>query len=187
MPNDLSVKLPADLALDPAGVGVAFERLAEFAHGLPDPLAVVGVRRGGVHLGRRLVQRLSEAGRQVPPLGILDIGLYRDDAFSAAHRPVVGPTEMGFALDGRSVLLCDDVLYTGRTIRAALDELMDFGRPRRVYLAVLIDRGGRELPIAADVVGAQLTVPTGASVEVRLREDGGVDEVRIEPRPAGGA
>ena len=187
LPNHRAVTVSTDHALDAAGVAAAFERIAQFALGVPDPLAVVGVRRGGVHLGQRLVQRLTEAGRTVPPLGILDIALYRDDAFRAAHRPQVGVTEIGFDLEGRSVLLCDDVLYTGRTIRAALDELMDFGRPRRVYLAALIDRGGRELPIAADVVGAALTVPPQANVEVHFGEDGGADEVRIERRASGGS
>ena len=166
---------------------LALERLATFVVAIPGPLAVIGVRRGGVHLASRLVQRLVASGRQPPPpLGVLDIALYRDDAFQAAHRPKVGPTEIAFSIEGRPVVLCDDVLYTGRTIRAALDELMDFGRPQRVYLAVLVDRGGRELPIAADVVGAHLTVPADASVEVRFHEEGGVDEVRIEQRAKGG-
>jgi pyrimidine operon attenuation protein / uracil phosphoribosyltransferase len=174
------------IALDAAAVQVAFERVASYVLNIPGPLAVIGVRRGGVHLAERLGQRLAAAGRQPPPsLGVLDIALYRDDAFVSAHRPKVGPTEISFSIEGRPVVLCDDVLYTGRTIRAALDELMDFGRPQRVYLAVLIDRGGRELPITADIAGATLQVPSDASVEVHFREEGGTDEVRIEPRARG--
>jgi pyrimidine operon attenuation protein/uracil phosphoribosyltransferase len=178
------VETSSQIVLDAAGVSAAFERIAAFVLKIPGPVAVVGVRRGGVHLAARLVQRLAQAGRQpAPPLGVLDIGLYRDDAFRAAHLPVVGPTEISFPIDGRPVVLCDDVLYTGRTIRAAIDELMDFGRPQRVYLAVLIDRGGRELPIAADVAGERLEAPAGTNVEVRFREDGGVDEVLLQQRP----
>jgi len=145
-------------------------------------IAIVGIRRGGVHLAERLRRELAGAGRTVP-IGTLDIALYRDDLSERDSAPVVGPTDIRFPVTGKTIVLVDDVLYTGRTVRAALDELVDFGRPRRVLLAVLVDRGGRELPIAADVVGAQLTVPDAEQVEVRLVEGGAAeDAVVVKPR-----
>ncbi|HVI74659.1 MAG TPA: bifunctional pyr operon transcriptional regulator/uracil phosphoribosyltransferase PyrR [Anaeromyxobacteraceae bacterium] len=146
-------------------------------------LAVVGIRRGGVHLAQRLRKQIAAFTGTEPPMGTLDISLYRDDLSELAVAPVVGPTDIRFPVTGKTIVLVDDVLYTGRTVRAALDELVDFGRPRRVLLAVLVDRGGRELPIAADVVGVQLQVPDRDQVEVRLVE-GGVkeDEVLVKPR-----
>ena len=146
-------------------------------------LAIVGIRRGGVHLAERLRRELAGAlGRDVP-LGTLDISLYRDDLSELSVAPVVGPTDIRFPVTGKTIVLVDDVLYTGRTVRAALDELVDFGRPRRVLLAVLVDRGGRELPIAPDVVGAQLEVPANEQVEVQLREGGAAqDAVVVKPR-----
>ncbi len=135
-----------------------------------------------MHLAERLRRELAGAGRAVP-IGTLDIALYRDDLSEHASAPVVGPTDIRFPVTGKTIVLVDDVLYTGRTVRAALDELVDFGRPRRVLLAVLVDRGGRELPIAADVVGAQLTVPDAEQVEVRLVEGGAAeDAVVVKPR-----
>jgi len=146
-------------------------------------LALVGIRRGGVHLGERLRAEIQRAAGQDVPFGTLDIALYRDDVGARAEAPVVGPTDVRFAVQGRTIVLVDDVLYTGRTVRAALDELVDFGRPRRVWLAVLVDRGGRELPVAADFVGVRVEVPEGQDVEVRLREAGAPDdEVVIRPR-----
>ncbi len=146
-------------------------------------LAIVGIRRGGVHLAQRLKRELAAAtGREVP-VGTLDIALYRDDLSERASAPVVGPTDIRFPVTGKTIVLVDDVLYTGRTVRAALDELVDFGRPRRVLLAVLIDRGGRELPIAPDVVGALVEVPQADQVEVRLKEAGDAeDAVVVKPR-----
>ena len=145
-------------------------------------LAVVGIRRGGVHLAERLRRELSAAGGEVP-IGTLDIALYRDDLSERAPAPLVGPTVIDFSVTGKTIVLVDDVLYTGRTVRAALDELVDFGRPRRVLLAVLVDRGGRELPIAADIVGARLEVPEAEQVEVRLTEGGTpVDQVIVKAR-----
>ena len=168
------------------GIDRALKRMArevvERAH--DGELAVVGIRRGGVHLAERLRRELAGAGRDVP-LGTLDIALYRDDLSERDSAPVVGPTDIRFPVTGKTIVLVDDVLYTGRTVRAALDELVDFGRPRRVLLAVLVDRGGRELPIAADVVGAQLTVPDSEQVEVRLVE-GGAAEDAVVVKPRGG-
>jgi len=153
------------------------------AAGVADGLAIVGVRRGGVHLAARLRADLARRLGHQPPLGTLDIALYRDDLAVRGAVPVVGPTDIRFPIEGKTVLLVDDVLYTGRTVRAALDELVDFGRPRRVWLAVLVDRGGHELPIAADFAGATLAVPDGQDVQVKLREDGaGEDAVVIATR-----
>ncbi len=151
--------------------------------GEADSLAVVAIRRGGVRLAARLRARLAkELGREVPA-GTLDIALYRDDLAQRGAAPVIGATEIGFPLDGKTVLLVDDVLFTGRTVRAALDELVDFGRPRRVWLAVLVDRGGRELPISADFSGARVDAAASDDVQVRLKEDGAAEDVVVvKPR-----
>jgi len=146
-------------------------------------LAIVGIRRGGVFLAQRLRGELSRALGAEPPLGTLDIALYRDDVAEQGAAPVIGPTDIRFPVQGKTIVLVDDVLYTGRTVRAALDELVDFGRPRRVWLAVLVDRGGRELPIAADFAGARIEVRDEDDVQVRLRESGaGEDAVVVKPR-----
>jgi pyrimidine operon attenuation protein/uracil phosphoribosyltransferase len=151
--------------------------------GSAEALAIVGIRRGGVHLAARLRQALTGLLGHEPPAGTLDIALYRDDLAARGAAPVVGPTDIRFPVHGKTIVLVDDVLYTGRTVRAALDELVDFGRPRRVWLAVLVDRGGHELPIAADFIGTRLEVPEGQDVQVRLREDGkGEDAVLISGR-----
>jgi pyrimidine operon attenuation protein/uracil phosphoribosyltransferase len=170
------------------GIERALKRMAgeivERARGTRGDLAVVGIRRGGVHLAQRLRREIAALTRQEPPVGTLDIALYRDDT-SERGSPVVGPTDIPFSVSGKTIVLVDDVLYTGRTVRAALDELVDFGRPRRVLLAVLVDRGGRELPIAADVVGARLEVAERDQVEVRLVESGAAeDAVVVQPRGA---
>ncbi len=146
-------------------------------------LAIVGIRRGGVFLAQRLRAELSQALGVEPPIGTLDIALYRDDLAEKGAAPVIGPTDVRFPVQGKTIVLVDDVLYTGRTVRAALDELVDFGRPRRVWLAVLVDRGGRELPIAPDFAGARIEVPETDDVQVRLREGGApADAVVVKPR-----
>jgi|SRR5579862_3416037 len=142
-----------------------------------DGLALIGIRSRGVDLAARLAAKAAAIEGVQVPSGIIDITLYRDDLTRAAQQPQVKGTDIGFALDERQVVLVDDVLYTGRTVRAALDALMDFGRPRSVQLAVLIDRGHRELPIRADYVGKNLPTSTSESVEVRLTERDGRDEV----------
>ena len=147
-------------------------------------LAIVGIRRGGVHLAGRLRARLAALLGQEPPVGTMDIALYRDDLDEKGAVPVVGPTDVRFPIDGKTIVLVDDVLYTGRTVRAALDELVDFGRPRRVWLLVLVDRGGRELPIAADFVGTRLSVDDGEDVQVRLREAGAPEDAVVVTRRA---
>ncbi|HET9594266.1 MAG TPA: bifunctional pyr operon transcriptional regulator/uracil phosphoribosyltransferase PyrR, partial [Anaeromyxobacteraceae bacterium] len=147
---------------------------------------IVGIRSRGVPIGERIAKEIEQMEGHPVPFGILDITLYRDDLTTIAPQPVVKPTKLPEPIDDKVVVLVDDVLYTGRTVRAALDELVDFGRPRRVLLAVLVDRGGRELPIAADVVGLSLAVPEAEQVEVRLAESGAPrDEVVVQRR--GGA
>ncbi|BDG06471.1 bifunctional pyr operon transcriptional regulator/uracil phosphoribosyltransferase PyrR [Anaeromyxobacter oryzae] len=147
--------------------------------GAAKDLAIVGIRRGGVFLAQRLRRELAQALGGEAPLGTLDIALYRDDLAQKGAAPVIGPTDIRFPIQGKTIVLVDDVLYTGRTVRAALDELVDFGRPRRVWLAVLVDRGGRELPIAADFVGARVECGEGDDVQVRLVEGGAPEDAVV--------
>jgi pyrimidine operon attenuation protein / uracil phosphoribosyltransferase len=140
---------------------------------------LVGIRRRGDLLAARLLTRFQVEGNREIHCGSLDITLYRDDFDSLTERPIIGKTEIPFDLDDKTVVLVDDVLFTGRTIRAALDELLELGRPARILLAVLIDRGGRELPIAADFVGVTIDVAPGANVQVLLEELDGIDSVRV--------
>ena len=145
-----------------------------------DEVVLVGIRTGGVYLAERIRQKiLQERGIDLPT-GIIDITLYRDDWTRFSQTPEVKKTEIDFPIEDKHVLLVDDVLFTGRTIRAALDALLDLGRPRRVDLAVLIDRGHRELPIQADYVGKILETSRQDSVNVELKELAGVDQVVIE-------
>jgi pyrimidine operon attenuation protein/uracil phosphoribosyltransferase len=176
-----------DVLLDEVGVSKAIAKLAAelIERGGWQDLCLVGVRTGGVHLAERLRARIAaQCGAEVP-LGVLDIALYRDDVFEGLPRPEVGPTHLAFPLTGRRVVLVDDVLYTGRTVRAALDALMEFGRPRRIELCVLVDRGCRELPIQADFVGLRADVPRPQSVKVLLREQGAAAD-RVVVRERGG-
>jgi len=147
-----------------------------------DDLALVGIRTRGVTLAHRLAERVGEIAGASVPTGALDITLYRDDLMRSpvGPQPVVRRTDIPFSIDDRKILLVDDVLYTGRTIRAALDALIDFGRPKVIQLVVLVDRGHRELPIKADYVGKNLPTSVGQSVQVRLRETDGADEVVVE-------
>jgi pyrimidine operon attenuation protein / uracil phosphoribosyltransferase len=147
-------------------------------------LVLVGVRTRGVPLARRLARLIGAAAGPEPPVGALDITLYRDDLTAVAAQPVIQGTDIPCSIDNRRVVLVDDVLYTGRTVRAALDELIDFGRPRRIELAVLVDRGHRELPIAADYVGQVVSTTRDQVVQVELREDDGRDRVVLMERPA---
>ena len=144
-----------------------------------DDLVLVGIQRRGVQLADRLVDLISASETVRVPRGALDITLYRDDLQTVGPRPVVGRTDLPWELDGRNVVIVDDVLYTGRTVRAALDELADFGRPSRIALAVLIDRGGRELPIRADIVGKTVQIAAGDRVDVLLEEVDGKTSVTV--------
>jgi len=169
----------AQVLLDEGAIDRALTDIAErivSANGGGADLCFVGIQRGGVPLTHRLAARIEAATGIQAPVGILDITLYRDD-IGAHPVPQVGPTQISFPITGKGVVLVDDVLYTGRTVRAALDELTDFGRPKRVWLAVLVERPGRELPIQADFVGARLEAGPDESIEVRLRERGGEDQV----------
>jgi pyrimidine operon attenuation protein / uracil phosphoribosyltransferase len=143
----------------------------------PDRLMIVGIQRRGVQIADRLADVIKAREGTDVPRGALDITLYRDDLQTVGPRPVVGKTHLPGALEGKVVVIVDDVLFTGRTIRAALDELADFGRPARIMLAVLVDRGGRELPIHADVVGKKVTVPPGGRVDVFVPSLDDRDEV----------
>jgi pyrimidine operon attenuation protein/uracil phosphoribosyltransferase len=146
-----------------------------------DELALVGIRRRGVPLARRLAAIIKTINHHEVPTGALDITLYRDDLMRHAvgAQPVIHRTEISFSIDDKRILLVDDVLYTGRTIRAALDALIEFGRPKNIQLVVLVDRGHRELPIKADYVGKNLPTSPTQSVQVHLHEVDGRDEVEI--------
>lgn len=151
-------------------------------HGGAQGIALVGIRTGGLYLAERLCKLIQDIEGSAVPLGAVDISLYRDDVFEGLPRPVIGPTELPFELGGVRIVLVDDVLYTGRTVRAALDALMDYGRPRAVELAVLVDRGLRELPIRADYVGLAVETTPDESVKVLLREAGEVDRIVLRSR-----
>ncbi|MBC7893864.1 MAG: bifunctional pyr operon transcriptional regulator/uracil phosphoribosyltransferase PyrR [Cytophagaceae bacterium] len=154
------------------------EEVVELFDGTTD-LILVGIQRRGVQLADRMAAVIESTEGVRVPRGALDITLYRDDLQTVGPRPVVGKTHLPWAIDGKRLVIVDDVLYTGRTIRAALDELADFGRPARIALAVLVDRGGRELPIHADVVGKRFEVPEGSRVDVLVSELDGEDAVML--------
>ncbi|MBP7088987.1 MAG: bifunctional pyr operon transcriptional regulator/uracil phosphoribosyltransferase PyrR [Candidatus Omnitrophica bacterium] len=142
-------------------------------------LALIGIQTRGVYLAKRIQKIIKELKQKEPPLGILGITLYRDDLTVIGQQPVVKKTSIDFDVKDKEIILIDDVLFTGRTIRAALDEIMDFGRPKRIKLLVLIDRGHRELPIRADFVGKNIPTSAQESVDVRLSELDHSDEVLI--------
>ena len=173
--------------MDERGVERALARMAreiiEKSAGT-DALSLLGIHRRGVQLADRIADEIEKAEAHRPPVGTLDITLYRDDLMAVGPRPVVGETRMpDGGVEDRIVVIIDDVAYTGRTARAAMDELADFGRPRRILLCVLVDRGGRELPIQPDIVGRHLDVPEGTRVDVLVPE---LDErLAVEFSPGG--
>ena len=171
--------------LDKAGVARVLLRMAheivEKNKGTED-LVIIGICTRGAFLAQRLATLIGQVAGSVPPVGLLDITLYRDDLSSIAQQPVVHKTEIDFDIQDKKVILVDDVLYTGRTIRAALDELIDFGRPKFIQLAVLVDRGHRELPIRADYAGKNIPTSAKEVVEVQLEESEGHDEVVVLER-----
>jgi pyrimidine operon attenuation protein/uracil phosphoribosyltransferase len=169
--------------MDPEQIRRAIARLGHEIverHGGTDDLVLVGIQRRGVILARRLADVIAASERVRLPVGALDISLYRDDLSELAAYPIVRPTELPFDITDRTVLLVDDVLYTGRTVRAAMDALIDYGRPRAVRLVVLVDRGHRELPIRADHVGRNLPTARDERVNVHMLELDGNDEVELD-------
>ena len=171
--------------LDQAGIARAITRIAheilEHNKGCEN-LALVGIRTGGDHLAGMLQERISKIEGVEVPLGEVDITMYRDDLAARGNLPI-GKTTIPFPLDGKHVVLVDDVLYTGRTIRSAMDALMDFGRPSTIQLAVLIDRGHRELPIRADYVGRNVPTAREEEIAVTFNEDNNPLEVRLVKKP----
>jgi len=171
--------------LDAGGVARAIDDMAEALleeEPAGDGLMLIGIRTRGLPLAERLAAAIARRSGVTPPIGALDITLYRDDLSTIGPQPVVRGTDLPGPIDGRVVVLCDDVLYTGRTVRAALDELADYGRPRAVRLAVLVDRGHRELPVQPDVVGLRLDTTPEQVVEVAFADVDGSDAVRLLAR-----
>ena len=172
--------------LDEPGIARTLRRLAhEIIERVPQsdrPLYLVGIRTGGAYLAQRLVELMALAGEPRPHLGAVDISLYRDDVFNGLPKPEIGPTELFEPVEGKIIVLVDDVLFTGRTVRAAMDVLADYGRPRSVMLAALVDRGLRELPIQPDFVGISVQTTARESVRVMLKERGEPDRVVLRER-----
>jgi pyrimidine operon attenuation protein/uracil phosphoribosyltransferase len=178
---NMSLKEKA-LILDKAGIDRALTRVAheilEKNNGAGD-IVLVGIQRGGVHIARRLAARIYEIEKVEVPVGSLDITMYRDDLSTRKSQPVLQATDITFDIKDKIMVLVDDVVFTGRTIRAALNSIMDYGRPKRIQLAVLVDRGHRELPIRADYVGKNLPTSAKEKVEVMLAEDGVEEKIVI--------
>ena len=171
--------------LDKQGIEKAIKRIAhEILEKNKDKqeLAIIGIKYRGAFLAERLVAAIKDIGKIEAPLGALDITLYRDDLTQVSEQPVVHSTDIDFDISGKIIILVDDVLFTGRTIRCALDELIDFGRPKQIQLAVLIDRGHRELPIRPDYIGKNVPTSMDELVEVKLVESEGADEVILYER-----
>lgn len=186
--TDESSLIEKSRIMDSARMKRAISRLAseivEENHGAKE-LYIVGIRRRGVPLAERIVDKIESLEGVRPLYGIIDITLYRDDLSTVGANPIVNRTELGEDIDGKVIVLVDDVLYTGRTIRAAMDQLMDFGRPKKVQLAVLIDRGRehRELPIQADFVGKVVPTKQAEIIRVMLKEFDDIEGVGIFERP----
>jgi len=173
------------LLADEAAIARMLRRMANEIveqNGGAGELALVGIITGGQYLAERLRDLIADMEGTRPPVGSIDITLYRDDVFQGLPRPQIGPTNLPFALEGVTVVLVDDVLYTGRTVRAALDALMDYGRPRAVRMAALVDRGRRELPVQADFVGLSVETTDQDSVRVLLSETGEADRINLRTR-----
>jgi pyrimidine operon attenuation protein/uracil phosphoribosyltransferase len=174
------VTLNMRVLIDPETAARGIRRMAgqivERAGGATN-LALVGIRRGGVPLAEKLAAHIEELEKVRVPVGAIDITLYRDDAATALPRPQIGRSEIPFEVEGKRIVLVDDVLYTGRTTRAAVDALLDYGRPQKIELAVLVDRGGRELPIQPDFVVRTSDIPASDRVDVRIDDAGHRAEV----------
>jgi pyrimidine operon attenuation protein/uracil phosphoribosyltransferase len=173
------------IIMTPPEVAAALKRIAGeilAAHRQEPSPCLVGIRTGGAFLARRLQKLMEDQTRAPVPTGIIDINLYRDDWTTISHKPIVGQTHLNFSIEDRIIVLVDDVLYTGRTVRAALDALMDFGRPARIELAVLADRGRRELPICPDYAGLVVESAPEERINVYLSEQGYEDVVTVAGR-----
>ena len=184
--RDESAKAPVQI-LDAERIDRALSRIAHEIlekNKVSDGLGLVGIQTRGVPLANRLGAKIREIEGRAVPVGVLDINLYRDDLDHIRDHPILRRTEIPFEVEGKIVVLVDDVLFTGRTIRAALDGLIDLGRPRAIQLAVLVDRGHRELPIRPDYVGKNVPTSLRESVEVHLREIDGEDAVMLVPKRA---
>jgi len=188
MTLDEHVRDYPDQVMDAASIADTLSCIADEisrAHeGNLDRVAFIGIRTRGVHLAERLAQRIEKARGVTVPCASMDVTLYRDDVTGQFPPLTAGPTSIEFNVTGMYIVLVDDVLFNGRTIRAALDQLIDFGRPAKIELAVLVDRGHRELPIQPDYVGEQVTTSIDETVRVNLTEEDGVDSVEVVP--AGG-
>jgi len=179
-------KIKGKLLMTAAEMDLALARMsAEIVEklGPRSEFAIIGIRRRGVHLAQRLCNKIEAILKRPVPIGILDITLYRDDLTTISNRPTLRETLIDFDISNLILVLVDDVLYTGRTIRSALDGIVDLGRPKRVQLAVLIDRGNRELPIQADYVGKHIETAEDETVEVRLMEEDQEERVILLKRP----
>jgi pyrimidine operon attenuation protein/uracil phosphoribosyltransferase len=184
MPTGESVEQVREKAeiIDGEGLRRAISRIAHEIiekNGGAKDLVLVGIRRRGVPIAHRIAAKIREFEKIDTPVGALDITLYRDDLQTIAHQPVVGPTDVPVDIDEKVVVLVDDVLFTGRTVRAALDELIDLGRPRAIHLAVIVDRGHREIPIRADYVGKNVPTSRREVIMVKVQEIDGHDGVSI--------
>ena len=172
--------------LDQEGIEKSLARIAheilEKSQGDLDRLVIVGIMTRGATLAERIQKLIQQFSGKLLPVGVMDITLYRDDLTQVAQSPIVHETRIDFDITGKKVILVDDVLFTGRTVRCAMDELIDFGRPEAIQLAVLIDRGHRELPIRADYVGKNLPTNLNEIVQVKLHETDGIEEVVIEEK-----
>lgn len=157
--------------------------ILERNHGIEN-LVVMGIHTGGVYLAERIRHKIDSREQGTINIGYLDITLYRDDWSLISQNPIVRKTDIGFQLENQKVVLVDDVIFTGRTIRAAMDAIMDYGRPESIQLAVLVDRGGRELPIQPDYAGMAVMAAQNEKVDVLLRESGEVDEVVLQEKTA---
>ncbi len=171
-----------DMILDEVKIGRALTRIAheilEHNSGA-ETLAIIGILTRGAYLAKRIAAIIEKLEGVAVPVGLMDISLYRDDVRSKLDQPLVQRTDILFEVSNRNIILVDDVLFTGRTIRAALDQIIDFGRPRTIQLAVLIDRGHRELPIKADYVGANIPTSKSDQVVLEVKEKEGIDRVRV--------
>jgi pyrimidine operon attenuation protein/uracil phosphoribosyltransferase len=180
----MTVRVISDKSISLALNRIAYE-IIEKNKGIEN-VVIIGIRTGGAVLAERLKKLLDRICDADVPLGIIDITLYRDDIQDKLDQPVIQKTEILFDLSDKVVILVDDVLYTGRTVRAALDAIIDFGRPRAIQLAILADRGHRELPIRADYIGKEIPASRSERVEVHLKEIDGKDEVIIDRSGRGG-